>query len=590
MVAPTPDSNAQDVELGPKELSKSERSLPVALSGLVFLMTVLLLPTVLRPVDPLTNESAEFSPDAPPDENQESIVESLNRGTSATSGEGEGVGETVGESDELGEGEAPEAPPVMEGPASRGACFGSPPRQVESVYSPPCIPAFVGDNGGATAPGVTATEIRVAMYIPELDSESKEGPVDDTSGFVSPNQAIYLAFQNWFNENFELYGRQMRIFFVKQSLTSSSQGRAAAVRAKQQYDVFAAGDVYTTNPGTYTESMNQGIVTWTGFQNEDFLNSNHPHGWSFLASNENTMRLSTEVICKQLGTQTPTKWFNREMDPTFNYGAPRVYGLLAYEDSSRAGTADDVRRLLSECGVDVEHTIRFAFEDENATGVVGAMAAMRARGVTTILHYAEHASLDLLTAEATRLNYFPEWFVAGTGATDVNGLSQNQDQVQWNNAVGLSFLEIPRQPQFRDDVRAVRALDPGSNYSGSEALGFSHLFGIATGAQLAGPELTADTFAEGLFTLPPRPPDPIWSIAGGYTRGDHTYADYASLIWYDKDAVAADNGQLGSYRYLFDGQRFTYGEIPTDPVPWQDSGITTPADPTIPDTERSDVE
>src|SRR4029453_9692903 len=40
-----------------------------------------------------------------------------------------------------------------------------------SVYAPPCVEPFAGDNGGATSPGVTADAVKVVEYIvdPALD-------------------------------------------------------------------------------------------------------------------------------------------------------------------------------------------------------------------------------------------------------------------------------------------------------------------------------------------------------------------------------------------------------------------------------------
>src|SRR5688572_3792251 len=34
-------------------------------------------------------------------------------------------------------------------------CVGDPPRQIEDPQSPPCVPYWSGDNGGATTKGVT---------------------------------------------------------------------------------------------------------------------------------------------------------------------------------------------------------------------------------------------------------------------------------------------------------------------------------------------------------------------------------------------------------------------------------------------------
>ncbi|HUR79107.1 MAG TPA: hypothetical protein VMZ22_14250 [Acidimicrobiales bacterium] len=555
-------------------MSKAERTLPVVLAGSMFALVAVFLPSVLRPAEPPANESAEFSPDAPPDQNN-SIVAALNRGSTGTAGDGEGEAT-----------DQPDGPPKRA--PGKGVCYGkNPPRQVESVYSPPCAPAFVGDNGGATTFGVTATEFRVAIYVADYD-DAEEGPVDSTETYQNATQRYLLAMQTWFNKHFEFYRRQMRIFIVKQSLTSNSEGASAAIRAKQQFQVFAAGDALTTNPGTFGESIRQKIVTWMGFQNDKFLNENAPYAWTFITSNDNMVRLSTEALCKQVVDKPPK--FNERRDTTFDYKAPRKLGLLLFEDSIRTGMEKQINDALAACGGKIDHTVKFAFEDEGAAGVAGAMTQMRSQGITTILHYGDHFSLNLFTAEATRLDYWPEWFIPGTGGTDVNSLSQDQDQDQWHHAFGLSMLQIPRPPHFADDVRAVREIDPSNNYSGEGGLPFAHLFGIASGVQLAGPKLTPESFEQGLFKLPHRPPEPIWSQGGGYGPGDHSYIDYAMFIYYDKNAYAADNGAKGSYRYLFDGKHFTYGEMPRDPVPWMTGGITTPPDPTIRDNDPSDVE
>lgn len=562
-------------------LTKAERSIPVVLAVAMFVLVALVLPTVLRPADPLTNQAAEFSPDAPPD-NQESIVEALNRGTSATAGFGEGEGTNVGPGD-LGPGEAEGAPPVQ-GPASRGRCFGNPPRQVRSVYAPPCKAAFVGDNGGATAAGVSATEFRVAVYVADYD-DAEEGPVDETETYQAGTQRALLAMQNWFNKYFEFYGRQMRIFIVKQSLTSSSEGASAALRAKQQYDVFAAGDTLGTNPGTFGESMNQGIVTWNYQMTDAYLNGKSPYGWSFFQGLEETYDIGTEVVCKQLVGKPPQ--FNEQRDQTFNYGQPRKFGLFLFEDSIRKGAEQRIKAAVEKCGGSIEHTVKFAFEDEGASGAAAAMTQMRARGVTTVLDFADWFSAGLLTDEATRLDYWPEWVVGGVGFLDLGTLAQNNDPEQWAHALGISTLEIPRPIQYAEDVMAVREMDPSNNYSGGQAGAFVQLFAIAAGVQMAGPKLTPQTFEQGLFRLPHREPDPIWSQGGGYGPGNHTYVEYAMLVWWDKNQAHVSNGAPGTYRYMFGGKHYRKGQIPTEPLPWFKDGIHTPADPVIRDSDRT---
>src|SRR4051812_14627838 len=76
---------------------RTERYLPLAYFALAILLVVFVLPTVLRQRPPQPSETAELSPDAPPNDEQ-SIVASFNHGTSATAGAGtaEGVGDGPG--------------------------------------------------------------------------------------------------------------------------------------------------------------------------------------------------------------------------------------------------------------------------------------------------------------------------------------------------------------------------------------------------------------------------------------------------------------------------------------------------------------
>ena len=109
---------------------------------LAALAAVAVMPTVLRPPPDQQQSSAALSPNARPDDQAESILQSLQQVAPRTAG-------ATG-------GQQQDAAPVTTSStllaAARGQCFGDPPRQTESAYSPPCRAAFTGENGGDTAP------------------------------------------------------------------------------------------------------------------------------------------------------------------------------------------------------------------------------------------------------------------------------------------------------------------------------------------------------------------------------------------------------------------------------------------------------
>src|SRR5687768_6307208 len=96
---------------------------------------------------------AEFAPQA-----IEQITDSPDDQTSSRS---ERAGEDPAATD-AGLGAVPPAAPALDAPRVR-RCVGDPPRQIEYPQSPPCVPYWDGDNGGATYKGVTRDEIRVVV-------------------------------------------------------------------------------------------------------------------------------------------------------------------------------------------------------------------------------------------------------------------------------------------------------------------------------------------------------------------------------------------------------------------------------------------
>jgi hypothetical protein len=83
-----------------------------------------------------------------------------------------------------------------------------------SVYAPPCVQPFKGDNGGATSPGVTADTVKVVQYIadPALDPLAA-AMFSDAGADVSPKTAAETVqgFADLYNKLYETYGRTVEV-------------------------------------------------------------------------------------------------------------------------------------------------------------------------------------------------------------------------------------------------------------------------------------------------------------------------------------------------------------------------------------------
>src|SRR5439155_19550186 len=82
-----------------------------------------------------------------------------------------------------------------------------------SLSSPPCIPKFVGDNGGATTPGVTGDTINAVIIHPQYPEASQRalqaGGLAASSEQYAESDLVYSTF---LNNRYELYGRKLKVF------------------------------------------------------------------------------------------------------------------------------------------------------------------------------------------------------------------------------------------------------------------------------------------------------------------------------------------------------------------------------------------
>ena len=543
-----------------------QRYVPVGYLAIAIALAVLLLPTALRPPPDQQNTSSAFSPDAPPDDTPaESFLASIRRASSST------AGGAPGERVEVIEVLAPE-----ERRAARGRCYGDPPRQTESLYSALCVPAWTGDdNGGATWQGVTKDEIRLATFV-GLGDEVQEGRLErefqpDDAGVIRDLK----VWQKYFNDRFELYGRYLQFYVIQMSSTDEDLGRAAVADADDNYKVFGAiGEGALPSAAATAEAIRREIVTWAIGQNPvSFYRDGHPYVYSFTMDSWQPRTMVGELACNQF-VGKPPGLLNEEQDPLFDYNAPRVWGLLIYQDEIRFGAADFVQREFAKCGAEFEYTHEFNLTD-NQQAIADAMAKFKAEGVTTMVLGVDGLSPAAFSNNAERIAYYPEYIsYTGLGTNEAGRLMQDN---QANHALALYENEMARADEDKDWFRAYKEVDPSGE---PEPEFFRDLQQLSGAIQHAGPKLTPSTFWQGLRTQPYRAPDPPWSIGGGYrdpdpkspvhSLGDYTYEDYVSLSWYDNAADDPESTSSGAWCHMFLGKRFRVGEMPTS-LPWRDT-------------------
>jgi hypothetical protein len=555
--------------------SASGRFVPIGYIVVAIALAAILLPTALRPPVDQTSTTSAFSPDAPPDDSPpEALLTAIKQASSSTAGGKVSATAVVDEPPEEAAPPPPPPPPPKKPKATRNGCFGDPPRQTESLYATLCVPAWTGgDNGGATAFGVTADEIRVGYGVGE-SSTVAEGPLDfavtDTDGDSTRRLKKWMEY---FNSNYEFYGRKMRFVIEKQSITDEDQQRQSVARFQEEKTFVITAPGYGQPSAAQAETVRRKMIDFgTVLAPCQVFAKNYPYMFSFIIDGCSALKFQTEMICKQFGSTNPPGLLNKRKDTLsgFDYEAPRKYGIIVYEDETHFGGVEGYRDELAKCGIKPVADAKYNLTASQAD-IAASIAKMRQAGVTTILLSTEVITPIVLTAAATKLNYYPEWISTGMETLSTARLA---DQSQMENMVGSAGLEIARANADTDWYRAYKEVDPDG--PDPEEGAFRSLQQISNAIQGAGPELTPETFWQGLAKIPHRAPDPVWSIGGGYGpengygAGDYTYMDYIGIIWWDRNGQDPNSTSKGAWQWVYKGQRWTMGNAPAEPLPWWD--------------------
>ena len=111
--------------------------------------------------------------------------------------------------------------------------------KLPTVYVPPCVVPFVGDNGGATSPGVTADNVKLVTYVsdPSIDPVGSS-LIAGAGANVDPSLATQTMgdYGDIFNSVFETYGRRVDLEFYIGTGAGDDQtaARADAVAISEQ--------------------------------------------------------------------------------------------------------------------------------------------------------------------------------------------------------------------------------------------------------------------------------------------------------------------------------------------------------------------
>ena len=473
-----------------------------------------------------------------------------------------------------------------------------------AFWAPPCVPGTPGgafpDNGGATYQGVSGEEIVLVDYVSNYGAQVNAILAAQGSLVTYEDaQVLDKAWETFINDRYVLYGRKVKIVTYQGQCQSVPPNYSCLIPEMQSivntYKPFAVNWQTTLCSACYAElaRLQTVAVGGTGFS-DDLASALAPYFYSAGESSTKIEQQFAEFWCAQMtgpvayaGKQNPAQDFN---------GKPRVLGIISTNDPDNQSTVENflVPLLKEKCGTVVDH---FYFYDQDintaAKQVAAGIAAMNTptNPATTVLCLCDEvAPAFLFTGEQTN-NYYPENVIATNQGMDYDKTGQSygpngtlgcpspQAGCEYDLAMGIGEIGV-EEPKDNDPGTRIFAAGGGTTMPGSvegktATSTAKQWIMLANLLQAAGPDLTPSTLAAQAASLGsvggPGTPDELLE----FPNGSGFWTQDAKLVYFNKNATSAYNGEPGAYIQV--GDRVKLGG-------WQPTGN---GQPNIPRDGRS---
>ncbi len=440
--------------------------------------------------------------------------------------------------------------------------------KVPLTYAPPCVKPFSGDNGGATAPGITGDTINVVLY--QAQPDILQQAALDRSGSdesLAAEADTVRQYVHFFESYYETYGRHVKLIVLKASGApdDDAAARADAIKVATEYKAFASfGGPAETE--AYAQELAARHVLCLGdcmlASSQKFVDQRAPYIWLTLPAVDQSAQHWANFVSRQLAGR-PAVYAG---DPALKK-QKRVFGIVRFDEQfanfDEAGKA--FIGLLHRDGIklaaDAPYELDLSRAQENARNTI---AKLKAAKVTTVLFAGDPLTPTSLTHEATAQKFFPEWVVLGAAYSDTSLFGRTFDQEQWKHAFGVTSLYVPT-PQDLDQYSSMLVWQTGrAPIAKTYKLLVQAPLILYTGLQLAGPDLTPASFRDGLFRFPSARTEASqihisWGHHDIWPTTDLFGADDAALIWWNPEAKGTDelgNAGTGMWEFADGGKRY----------------------------------
>jgi hypothetical protein len=440
-------------------------------------------------------------------------------------------------------------------------------------YSPPCV-TFSGNNGGSTSPGVTSSTITLSYRV-TADFESLQQSFGSLSAAapatsVADLERTYQGLVTYFNDHYQFYGRKLKLDFFNGQGTfanelqgqGQAQADADALTSAQQIGAFAElngqDDVYAN-----ALAQQKVISAVPAYLADSSMTADAPYLWSQDPTCSQAVEATMDFVAKQLANK-PAAYAGGSLN-----GQTRKIALIAPENPNYQICANEAVALAKAAGFTINDDLSYDVDASTlATQDDEFVAKMADDGDTTVLLLTDALSPLLLTDRAAEQNYYPEWVEMGVASDDTDASGQVYQPSEWSRALGISFLgpTVPLQQSL--GYEAYTSVESDQPAVSQASAAFEALQMIAIGIQMAGPDLTPQTFSKGMFAYPGSQNSSPNLNYGPWKFSPASYSAAVSSweMYYNPTKTSPEDSQTGAY--VVASPEYPIGSYPSGTPPF----------------------
>ena len=286
-----------------------------------------------------------------------------------------------------------------------------------------------------------------------------------------------------------------------------------------------------------------------------------PYSWSIATECNDVVDTTSEFGIKELpGSQATYAGGSLK-------GQPRKFAIIAPDNPWYQDCVNEAIAIDKAHGLTISDNIQYQLDLSTLSSQAASVISKLANdGITTVFCGCDPVFPVYLTSRAHEQSYQPEWIVAGVALTDADIVGQLFQQNEWTHAVGISYQGNTIQKQATlgyAAYKSVRSDEPATIVD----LIYAQMYEMVIGLQMAGPNLTPQTFEAGMRKYPgssPTPPTPS-SAPGRSPPAPTPPSATATSSTGTRTRRRSTTARQGAY--VVASPRYLNGQYPTGPPP-----------------------